>query len=266
MLLLTAIICHPGSTVNQFTLNICLHVQLYTYYNVFMNLEFAYSVLMNLRLHNNIHVCILNLKVNNTSATFIIMIQVARAKPTLSFHDFNFHNIFSSIYKVLNHKHNKYYMISKLSEINVFIMNKYDNYNQYSTNTHYFTTIVIFIYFTATLKPACNTYFTTIFSRTLNIIIYPLLRPLFTGMLKIDSISVHKPVSYMTDINMTIRRYAPKLNVNVCSNLLLAQYVHMLYVSMDEIIKSEYYIIFYNMLHIHLRCEMSAHIISSILS
>ena len=40
----------------------------------------------------------------------------------------------------------------------------------------------------------------------------------------------------------------------------------MLYVSMDEIIKSEYYIILYNMLHIHLRCEMSAHIISSILN
>ena len=69
-----------------------------------MNLEFAYSVLMNLRLHNDIHVCILNLNVNNTSATFIIMIQVARAKPIHSFHDFNFHNIFSSIYKVLNHK------------------------------------------------------------------------------------------------------------------------------------------------------------------
>ena len=70
-----------------------------------MNLEIAYSVLMNLRcrLHNNIHVCILNLKVNNTSVTFIIMIQVARAKRTHSFHDLNLHNIFSSIYKVLNH-------------------------------------------------------------------------------------------------------------------------------------------------------------------
>ena len=74
--------CQPGSTVSQFTLNICLHVQLHTCYNVFMNLEFAYRVLINLRLHNNIHVCILNLKVNNTSATFIIMIQVARAKRT----------------------------------------------------------------------------------------------------------------------------------------------------------------------------------------
>ena len=69
-----------------------------------MNLEIAYSVLMNLRLHNNIHVCILNMKVNNTSATFIIMIQVARARLIYSFHDFNFYNIFSSIYKVLNHK------------------------------------------------------------------------------------------------------------------------------------------------------------------
>ena len=68
------------STVSQYTLNICLHVQLYTYYNVFMNLELAYSVLMNLRLHNNIHVCILNLKVNNISAIFIIMIQIGRAK------------------------------------------------------------------------------------------------------------------------------------------------------------------------------------------
>ena len=107
-------------------------------------------------------------------------------------------------------------------------------------------------------------YFTTILSSALDIIIYPLSRPLFTGMLKIDSISVYKPVSYTTDINMTIRRYASKLNVNVCSNLLLARYVYMLYVFMDEIIKSKYYIILYNMLHIHLRCEMSAHIISSI--
>ena len=53
-----------------------------------MNLEIAYSVLINLRLHNNIHVCILNLKVNNTSATFINMIQVAHAKPIYSFYDF----------------------------------------------------------------------------------------------------------------------------------------------------------------------------------
>ena len=29
---------------------------------------------------------------------------------------------------------------------------------------------------------------------------------------------------------------------------------------MDEIIKSNYYIILYNMLHIYFRCEMSAHI------
>ena len=77
-----------------------------------MNLEFAYSVLMNLRLHNNIHVCILNLKVHNTSATFIIMTQVARAERTHCIHDFNLHNIFSSIY-VLNHKNNNYYIISK---------------------------------------------------------------------------------------------------------------------------------------------------------
>ena len=77
-------------------------------------------------------------------------------------------------------------------------------------------------------------------------------------MLKIDLISVHKPV--MTNINMIIRRYASKLNENVCSNLSMARYVYM-----DEIIKSQYYIILYNMLHIHLRCEMSALIISSIL-
>ena len=54
---------------------------------------------------------------------------------------------------------------------------------------------------------------------------------------------------------MTIRRYASILNVNASSNLLLVRYVYMLYVSMDEIIKSEYYIILYKMLHIHLRCE-----------
>ena len=59
---------------------------------------------------------------------------------------------------------------------------------------------------------------------------------------------------------MTIRKYASKLNVNVCSNVLIGSIC--LYVFMDEIIKSEYYIILYNMLHIHLRCEMSAHIIS----
>ena len=41
-----------------------------------MNLEIAYSVLMNLRLHNNIHVCILKLKFNNISATFIIRLHV----------------------------------------------------------------------------------------------------------------------------------------------------------------------------------------------
>ena len=52
-------ICQPDSTISQFALNICLHVQLHTYYNVFVNIEFAYSVFMNLRLHNNIHVCIL---------------------------------------------------------------------------------------------------------------------------------------------------------------------------------------------------------------
>ena len=85
-------------------------------------------------------------------------------------------------------------------------------------------------------------------------------------MLKIESISVHTPVSYTTDNNMIIRRNASKLNVNVCSNLLLARDVYMLYVLMDKIIKFEYYINLYNMLHIHLRCEMSAHIISSILS
>ena len=62
---------------------------------------------------------------------------------------------------------------------------------------------------------------------------------------------------------MTIRRYASKLNVNVCSNLLLARYVICFH---GRKIKSEYYIIFYNMLHIYLRCELSAHIISSILS
>ena len=68
-----------------------------------------------------------------------------------------------------------------------------------------------------------------------DIIIYPLSRPIFTGMLKIDSMSLHKPVSYTTDINMTIRRYASKRNVNVCSNLLLARYVYMIYVLMDKI-------------------------------
>ena len=62
-----------------------------------MNLEIVYSVLMNSRLHNNILVCIINPKVNNTSATFVIMIQVAHAKQTHIFYDFNFHNIFSSI-------------------------------------------------------------------------------------------------------------------------------------------------------------------------
>ena len=88
-----------------------------------MNLEFAYSVLMNLRLHSNIHVCILNLRINNTFAIFIIIIHDARTKSTHSFHDFNFHNIFSSIYKVLNHKkNNNCYIISKLTKINVFIM------------------------------------------------------------------------------------------------------------------------------------------------
>ena len=40
----------------------------------------------------------------------------------------------------------------------------------------------------------------------------------------------------------------------------------MLYVFMDEIIKFVYYIILYNMFHIHIRCEMSAHIISIIFS
>ena len=38
------------------TVRLCLHVQLHTYYNVFMNFELAYSILLNLRLHNNIHV------------------------------------------------------------------------------------------------------------------------------------------------------------------------------------------------------------------
>ena len=115
---------HPGSTVSEFTSNICLHVHLYTYYNVFMNLEIAYSVLMNLRLHNNIHVFILNLKVNNTSATFIIMIQIARAKPIYSFHDFNSQYILINIIRYwLNHENNNYYIISNLSEINIFIMN-----------------------------------------------------------------------------------------------------------------------------------------------
>ena len=88
------------------------------------------------------------------------------------------------------------------------------------------------------LKPVCNRYFTTIFSSALDIIIYPLSRPIFTGMLKIEPISVHKPVIHTTNINMTIRRYASKLNVNVCSNLLLARYVYMSYISIDEIIKS----------------------------
>ena len=65
-------------------------------------------------------------KVNNASATFINMIQVAHAKPIFilySFHDFNFHNIFSSIYKALNHENNHYYIISKLIKINVLIIN-----------------------------------------------------------------------------------------------------------------------------------------------
>ena len=84
------------------------------------------------------------------------------------------------------------------------------------------------------LKPVCYRYFTTILSSALDIIIYPL-------------------------------SWRSKLNENVCSNLSMARYVYMLYVLMDEIIKSQYYIILYNMLHIHLRCEMSAHIISSIL-
>ena len=108
-----------------------------------MNLEIAYSDLMNLRLHNNIHVFILSLKVNNASATFIIMIQVAHAKPIHSFHDSNFHNIFSSIYKVLNHKNNDYYIISKIIR-NPCTRHEYDHYNQYSANTHYYATTVIF--------------------------------------------------------------------------------------------------------------------------
>ena len=122
------------------------------------------------------------------------------------------------------------------------------------------------VYMYICLKPVCSRYFTTIFSSALDIIRYPLSRPLFTGMLKIEPISVHQPLSHTTNINMTIRRCASKLNVNVCSNLLWARYVYVLYVSMDEIIKSEYYIILYNMIHIHLRCEMSVHIISRILS
>ena len=255
--------CQPGSTVSQFTLNICLHVHLYTFYNVFMNLEIAYSDLMNLRLHNNIHVFILSLKVNNASATFIIMIQVAHAKPTHSFHDSNFHNIFSSIYKVLNHKNNDYYIISKLSEIHVLVMNMTTTINILPIPIIMLQQLfLIFHIHFCPLKPVCYRYFTTILSSALDIIIYPLSRHLFTGMLKIDSISVHKPVT--TNINMIIRRYASKLNENVCSNLSMARYVYMLYVFMDEIIKSQYYIILYNMLHIHLRCEMSAHIISSI--
>ena len=72
------------------------------------------------------------------------------------------------------------------------------------------------------LKLGCNRYFSTIFLSALDIIIYPLSRPLFIGMLRIESISVHKPVSHTTDINMTIRRYASKLNVNVCSNCPMA--------------------------------------------
>ena len=65
------------------------------------------------------------------------------------------------------------------------------------------------------------------FDRYFYIIIYPLSRPLFTCMLKIEPISVHKPVSHTTNINMTIRSYASKLIVNVCINLLLARYVYM---------------------------------------
>ena len=75
------------------------------------------------------------------------------------------------------------------------------------------------------LEASCNRHFTTIFSSALDIRIYPLSRPLFTGMLKIEPISIHKPVNHTTNINMTIHRYASKLNVNVCSNLLLVRYV-----------------------------------------
>ena len=101
---------------------------------------------------------------NNTSATFIIMIQISRGKLAHSFHDFNFHNILSSIYKVLNHKNNNYYIISKLSEINVFIMNM-------TTTINILPKPIImlqqcfFIYFTATCVP-----FKTIFSSAFDII------------------------------------------------------------------------------------------------
>ena len=157
------------------------------------------------------------------------MIQVARAKPTHSFHDFNFHNIFSLLYKVLNHKNNNYYIISKLSEINVFIMNMTTTINILPIPI-IMPQQLFFIFYShlCHLNPVCNSYFTNIFSSALDIIIYPLSRPLFTGMLKIVPISIHKPVNHTTNINMTIRRHASKPNVNVCSNLLLARYVYKL--------------------------------------
>ena len=112
----------PGSTIIQFTLNTCLHAQLHTYYNVITNLEWSF--------HNNIHVCILNLEVNNTSWFRSHMQSVHIAFMISIF------TIYSRQYTYIL----DYFKIVR----NQCIHHEYDSYNKYYTNTHYYATTVIF--------------------------------------------------------------------------------------------------------------------------